>query len=450
MQVTHTKETQIEQQTIEFISNPRLFDYELNALKLRCHFLIYERLSKWQKFFNDTYMSAPCIYSQLNFALIQLASNSYIFQNQTAYEFGLSKAFFRRLISSGVFLKLYNIECAKFLLNISLIFSLYPGMVIRPFQKAFEVLKDGITEDKLILMFQKLFVKYESPHLLIRHLNLLSFNEVKALVHILSGQNLRSFQNLPYPVSKKESFLFHNKLPESLNFKNNILKRALIYSKLLMVKHAQPERLVTFLNSSKVFENAVDDYYKEIDFWKQAFSLVSQIGLQTIYISLQDYVDYFEYQKYTLNPNYSLKGRTVTSIVRAIGGIHETIKLAQNKRLKCLSWPRVTEVDIAIKAMNTEYLFKELTSGEQLFEESSKLKHCVFTYTEYCVSGSRSIWSMTKKTDQGYIPCLTIEVRNKEIIQIAGRNNRSMNEDEEIIIDQWSAQIGFINTCFSI
>ena len=112
------------------INDPELFAYELRELHLKSDSTIVARLRKWQKFFLKKYVNAPCIYSDMNFALIEAAKSDEIFKSQTTHEFELSLGFFTRLINSGIFLKINDIESAKYLLNISLIFSKYPGMVL--------------------------------------------------------------------------------------------------------------------------------------------------------------------------------------------------------------------------------------------------------------------------------------------------------------------------------
>ena len=87
------------------INDPELFAYELRDLHLKSDSTIVARLRKWQKFFVKNFINAPCIYSDMNFALIEAAKSNHIFKTQTAHEFELSLGFFSRLIDSGIFSK---------------------------------------------------------------------------------------------------------------------------------------------------------------------------------------------------------------------------------------------------------------------------------------------------------------------------------------------------------
>ncbi|NND23153.1 MAG: hypothetical protein HKN86_00510, partial [Acidimicrobiia bacterium] len=147
----------------QLINDPSLFGYEIEQLQLKTDVYLLNRLTKWQNFFNQQFMNAPCMYTQMNFALIEAAESNEIFKSQTTHEFNLSLDFFKRLHNTRIFLILNDLEAAKYLLRISLVFSKFPGMVVRSFRASFKCLADGITITKLYTVFESLFVKYESP-----------------------------------------------------------------------------------------------------------------------------------------------------------------------------------------------------------------------------------------------------------------------------------------------
>ena len=95
---------------------------------------------------------------------------------------------------------------------------------------------------------------------------------------------------------------------------------------------------------------------------------------------MQEYVDFFEYKKYTKNLNYSLKGRTAESVTRAIINWHEASDYAEKVKLLKLKWNGSNLKEIKLKQKGLNYLIKEITSGKELFSESEKMKHCVFSY----------------------------------------------------------------------
>ena len=427
----------------DLMNDPDLFLGQFRDLNLKSNSSIMLRLRNWQKFFNKNYINAPCIYSDMNFALIEAAKSNHILKTQTGHEFELSLGFIARLIDSGVFLKINDLQSANYLLNISLVFSKYPGMVVGSFNNSFNLLSNGVNITNLQAMFESLFVKYESPKILIKHLNYLTIDEIAALIHVLKGNNLRTFEKLPITISKKESYIFMNELPDNLSFKNSVLAKAIFASKLLLGSKGDPELLNQFLDAIKSIDTKLETLYEDLNFWRQAYKLVSEIKERDVYFIVQDYVDYFEYMKYTETPDYSLKGRTANSIIQAVDNWHEAAVFAKNRKFANLKWNRRTEKDVIIKNDATEYLFKELTNGVELLKESETLKHCVFSYAQFCVNGLMSIWSLQKKSKNKFQPYITIEVRNKSIVQLGGKHNRWLVKEEINLINEWAEIMKF-------
>lgn len=147
--------------------------------------------------------------------------------------------------------------------------------------------------------------------------------------------------------------------------------------------------------------------------------------------------------KYAEDSNYSLRGRTILSVENAINNWHESADYPKNKKLISQEWYRTTEKDIEIYKNKIKYLFKEIITGEELFLESKKLKHCVFSYIDSCVRGYIAIWSLQKAVDSIYQPFITIEVANNRIIQVSGKHNRPINAEENKLIEEWAKSMSY-------
>lgn len=431
------------QEVLQYVNDKDALFRKLENIDSQLELTLLTRLNKWFQFFNEQYSKSICIYSNTIFALVDAAKKNQLFKTQTAHEFELSISFYKIVFSSKTFLKLEDIQDATLLLNISLIFGKYPGMLQNSIIKSIPILNKGITEARLKVFFERLFVKYENPTIFTRNINLLSEIEIEAMMILFQGNNLGKFEKSPYPISKKESYLLLNELPNDISFKDNILKRAIICSKLLLVQNANKKYLNTFLSSSKTFEHRLTTFYDDILFWKTAFKLVCEINKGNYYLGTQEIVDYFEFKKYFDDKEYSLKGRTANSINIAIQQWHDAAAYAKNLELLNLEWIGNHKQIFKLKEGEQSFLFKEITNGKELFAESNALKHCVFSYIDSCSSGHTSIWSMQKEIETIYQPYITIEVVKNKVRQIAGFRNREITKSEYTTIKKWSVEFEF-------
>jgi len=434
---------------LPFINDTKGFLEKLEYLQITQEDTHLKRLNKWFEFFNNNHSKGVCMYSQTIFALLDVASYNDIFRNQTTHEFELSLKFYKQIFDLDIFVSFDELDPAILLLKISLIFSKYPGMVSCSIKESISQLENGSDIATLNAIFTSLFVKYENPYILTNNLELLTHSDIKLLMYILQGNNIRNYKNIPFSLSRKESFIFINQLPKNLTFKDNLLGRTIVFSKLYNTKSCNNELLNPFLSYSKVFRYNLSDFNKDIMFWKSVFRFISKDNCAINNISIQEYIDYFEYMKYADNPNYSLRGRTLLSVENAIDEWHESANYSKTQELIRLEWYRTTEKDIKITKETVNYIFKEITTGEELFIESETLSHCVFSYIENCVLGYIAIWSLQKETDSIYNPLLTIEVIDNTIVQVFGKHNREPNKVENILIEEWAEimdyQIDFSN-----
>lgn len=431
------------QQVLQFVNDAKALIIKVEDIDSELELTILTRLNNWFVFFNEHYAKSLCIYPDTVFALVDAAKKNQLFRSQTTHEFELSLSFYKLLFNSKTFLKLDGINDAAFLLNISLVFGKYPGMLQSSIPKSVSILNKVINTVSLNLFFERLYVKYENPTIFSRNINLLSAFEIEALMFLIQGNNLSKFEKSPYPLSKKESYILLNDLPEDIVFNDNLFKRAIICSKLLLVQNANKKYLNTFLSSSKTFEHRLTTFYDDILFWKTAFKLVCEINKGNYYLGTQEIVDYFEFKKYFDDKEYSLKGRTANSINIAIQQWHDAAAYAKNLELLNLEWIGNHKQIFKLKEGEQSFLFKEITNGKELFAESNALKHCVFSYIDSCSSGHTSIWSMQKEIETIYQPYITIEVVKNKVRQIAGFRNREITKSEYTIIKKWSVEFEF-------
>src|SRR5690606_6357279 len=109
-----------------------------------------------------------------------------------------------------------------------------------------------------------------------------------------------------------------------------------------------------------------------INFWADAVNLIYALNspLAELYWRsriINDLLDYLVYMRYESgNANFSLKGRTIHSLLRAMEESHENAQYESIIKWKELSWQgnKINEYKIAFNGEN--FLFKELTNGDEL------------------------------------------------------------------------------------
>jgi len=426
------------QDIFELINDIYGFEIELKELSNQLETPLWTRLYKWFGFFNDNYSFCMCYYEETIFALVEAAKNNVLFRTQTTQEFELSRAFYQKLFKSQVFIKITDLNAALKLLSFSLLFGKYPGMILGSLNKSLTVLSPGVTQHNLEILFDILFVKYEVPTLFVKHIHLLTSLEIEALMFVLQGHNIRKFKGLPFQLSKKESFILISALPDNLVFENKVLERAIICSKMLIAKPKNKMLLNFFLDYSPTFKKDCALFYRDIGYWQKAFVIVCDALRNEYHLCVQEYVDYFEYKKYTDPSDFSLNGRTAHSITNSINRWHDNLGYRNNQEVEKLYWVGSKRLESRYKYKGHSYLFKEITTGKELILESQKLKHCVVAYAEQCLWGETQIWSLRKAVNGVFTPFITIEVIQNCIVQMFGKRNRTVTAEEYILIKQWA------------
>ena len=290
--------------------------------------------------------------------------------------------------------------------------------------------------------FIELFVKYENPQLFTSNYHRLNGDETEALMLILTGGKVRSFSGLPCNLSRKELYIIVNCFNDALDLKQDILLKAILIARTTIHKPYNLDFIKVFFSRIKSFNEDLALYQNQIHFWKSAYDFFCKHRIDRE--SLIDYIDYFEHQLQA-NIDYSLKGKTVLSVIEARRNWHNQIAVqAQAKENAAHNVPKVWGVkEEGIKVSNGEvtYLFEEITDSQTLQREGSEMRHCVYTYLKDCLKRRCRIFSMQEQIDASYKRVLTIEVASGKLQQIKGKCNRVATAREKQAIDQWKREI---------
>ena len=146
------------------------------------------------------------------------------------------------------------------------------------------------------------------------------------------------------------------------------------------------------------------------------------------------------------NHEFSFKGRTLGSMVKLCDEWHRTMYAGTVGRYQ--SWP--AQFDFwSLERKGVDVQAFELSNNRALADEGRRQRHCVFSYTRWCISGQTRIVSFRWMAEGACIERVTVEVdtRLKQVVQAKGRLNRRPSEDEISVIRRWARDNGL---CVSI
>jgi hypothetical protein len=144
-------------------------------------------------------------------------------------------------------------------------------------------------------------------------------------------------------------------------------------------------------------------------------------------------------------PDFSLKGRTVRSVLRLMVDWHRNLGLAVGG----LTWepsrlrPIVLEVPHEDQSRPpTFWELTELTNSTQLRAEGTALQHCVASYSHACWQGRSRIWSIRRRCNLSIRSVLTVEVdpRRRMVVQARGFRNRRAAGRALDVLQTWAAR----------
>lgn len=157
-----------------------------------------------------------------------------------------------------------------------------------------------------------------------------------------------------------------------------------------------------------------------------------------------------DYVRFEIKQNqvYSLKGRTLSSLIRQTDRWHEGLKKSQNVKAQSNWKPAFFQPFEIIEGKGyneIQYKIVELSSDEELVAEGMRMRNCVASYTQHCIEGNSNIVSL-RKYQCGFeverLATIDVEVKNKRIVQAKARFNRPIGAKGTILLNQWAEKNG--------
>ena len=144
-------------------------------------------------------------------------------------------------------------------------------------------------------------------------------------------------------------------------------------------------------------------------------------------------------------PSFSMKGRTVQSILRLMRDWHRSLGVANGG----LTWEPSPLRAMLIEEPSQDpaapplvWHLMELTNGAQLRTEGIALHHCVASYADRCRNGVSQIWSLRLRRGEKVKHLLTIEVdlKKRAVIQARGWRDRIAVGKPLRLLQEWAVR----------
>ena len=175
----------------------------------------------------------------------------------------------------------------------------------------------------------------------------------------------------------------------------------------------------------RVARSKLADFSVASSFWKEAARMFARHALAVN--EIDDLIDFLHAAK-TEDESFSLKGRTLAALRRRMEEWHRALR--KEREICGGAWPGRPIPDVAYEAGSEQkraiWRFRQIKTGNDLFREGQRMRHCVASYKAACVDGRVSIWSLACEFPRGVVnKAVTLEVRaDGSIAQCRGFANR--------------------------
>jgi hypothetical protein len=160
---------------------------------------------------------------------------------------------------------------------------------------------------------------------------------------------------------------------------------------------------------------------------------------------MNDLIDFIRAAKEE-DEDFTLQGRSIEALRRRVVAWH---RMLRQSALVCGgAWEGHPLPDVEYQTGGEQnraiWNFRQIKTGNELFQEGRRMHHCVVTYKSFCVRGAISIWSLTCEYPRGKINRgVTLELRNDgAIVQCRGFGNRLPYTNEVSVVKRWAIDYG--------
>jgi hypothetical protein len=142
-------------------------------------------------------------------------------------------------------------------------------------------------------------------------------------------------------------------------------------------------------------------------------------------------------------PDLSLKGRTLTSLLRRVAEWKARPTVRPERRV--IRWQRsgIGEYQEGDE-QGQLWTVRQLLDSDGLASEGNAMCHCVADYTSECARGLTTIWSLGLERPEGRQRLVTVEVcpKGKEVLQASMKRNVEPDEVCRTVLKRWADREG--------
>ena len=250
-------------------------------------------------------------------------------------------------------------------------------------------------------------------------------NHLNWFLVIAGGQSFQKY--IKGFLTKKEAHWFLN-APN-----NNTIKENLWWAK------CRAEGLDESLSQGLVKRFLREVEFSDEGFWFDLIKLIKREERKANISILSDVMDFLR-DRQRNQPNFSLKGRTLGSLIKLSNQWHRAMQMRRFGDAN-LTWKGI-EIDDwhwHDKDQKITWFVTQLKSSKELWYEGRKMHHCVASYGHRCYDGLSAIFTMTS-SDNINAPDkhLTIEInKNKGLVQAKGKMNRHPSGMVLMVLNKW-------------
>ena len=249
-----------------------------------------------------------------------------------------------------------------------------------------------------------------------------------------------SFQKMVKDIMTKKEVILYLTAPE-----NYSIKTAFLYAK-MKIRGMSDSTIYRLIR--KDFFNLINpmSYTRNEERFNALLDFYAKFSPE---MSEQDFdaITDFILHRSNNNDNFSLKGRTLASVMLLSETWHT---LSQKSDLgKTTRWEGVQEKIWSVENEKEEFIWeiKELKSNIELINEGRKQHHCVGSYVSLCASGRCNIFSLrrynSKSLNEHIGSRVTIQLVGNDIGQVYKFLNSLPLDSEKRIIRSWASSMGY-------
>lgn len=161
---------------------------------------------------------------------------------------------------------------------------------------------------------------------------------------------------------------------------------------------------------------------------------------------MEEIIDYLE-SCINENLNYSIKGRTITSLTRQSDEWHVAQAVHNASKVEIFTWePTLTSSYVVRKKDGNaikQYRLFELCSSKELILEGRKMNHCVASYARSCCVKVAAIFSLrciSFSKGHEIVATIELDIKSQTIVQAKARFNKPIAPIAKKIMNDWAVQ----------